>query len=107
MLININTKIAALLKHNPLALDAIITINPKFEKLRNPLLRKLMAGRTSILRASKIAGCQPEDFFVKLNPLGFEMEHAEPNANPTNDEVPLFLKNIEPEQIVAFDVRPI
>lgn len=57
MLINPDTKIATLLKTHPKALDAIISISTKFEKLRNPVLRKLMAGRTSISIASKIAGC--------------------------------------------------
>ncbi len=107
MTINENTKIAAILKSNPDALEALIAVNPKFEKLRNPLLRKLMAGRTSILQASKIGGCQPEDFFTKLKPLGFEMEQAFPDANPTNKEFPPFLENIEPEKIISFDVRPI
>ena len=74
MLINEQTKIAALLKHHPDALETIITISPDFKKLRNPILRKLMAGRTSIAMASKIGGCQPEDFFKALAPLGFETD---------------------------------
>ena len=63
MTINANTKIAVLLKHHPDALDAIISISSKFEKLRNPILRKIMAGRTSIAMASKIGGCELDDFF--------------------------------------------
>jgi hypothetical protein len=54
MLINSQTKIAALLKHNPDALEAIVPLSPDFKKLRNPVLRKLMAGRTSIAMASKM-----------------------------------------------------
>lgn len=69
--INADTKIATLLKENPAALDAIISISPKFNKLRNPLLRKLMASRTSISMASKVGGCTVNDFFNKLEPLGF------------------------------------
>ncbi len=63
--INANTKIAYLLKQHPDALEAIISISPKFNKLKNPLLRKLMAGRTSISMASKIGGCTVNDFFEK------------------------------------------
>ena len=63
MTINANTKIAALLKANPDALEAIISISPKFNKLKNPLLRKLMASRTSISMASKVAGCSVKHFF--------------------------------------------
>lgn len=63
MLINEKTKIAALLKYHPDALETIVSIAPDFKKLRNPILRKLMAGRTSIAMASKIGGVRPEDFF--------------------------------------------
>lgn len=107
MLININTKIGALIKHNPDALEAIISVNPKFEKLRNPLLRKLIASRTTILQASKIGNCQPEDFFKKLKPLGFEIVQALSDANPSSVELPPYLKNIDPAMIISFDVRPI
>lgn len=107
MRININTKIGALIRHNPDALEAIISVNPKFEKLRNPVLRKLMAGRTSILQASKIGGCKPEDFFEKLKPLGFEIEQALPDFVSSNSELPPYLRNIDPAMIISFDVRPI
>ena len=44
--INANTKINAVLKEHPQALEAIISISPKFNKLSIPLLRKLVASRT-------------------------------------------------------------
>lgn len=53
MTITVNTKIAALIKQHPDALESIVKIHPKFEKLRNPLLRKIMAGRTSIAKIGK------------------------------------------------------
>ena len=108
MTINANTKIATLLKQSPGALEAIISINSKFEKLRNPLLRKLMAGRTSIRMASKISGSSLEEFYSKLEPLGFEIDKT--ITGETNEErptVPSFFKALKPEQIVEFDVRPI
>jgi hypothetical protein len=74
MSINIHkdTKIASLLKHNEAALELIIGLSPLFKKLRNPILRKMMSGRTSIGMAAKIGGCSPEDFFRVLVPLGFQ-----------------------------------
>ncbi len=108
MLITEQTKIAKLLKHHPDALEAIITLSPDFKKLRNPILRKLMAGRTSIAMASKIGGCTPESFFKVLQPLGFEFDA---NATPTvevkfkQQPIPEFLKTLKPEQIIEFDVR--
>lgn len=108
MIVNTNTKIAALLKQSPGALEAIISINPKFEKLRNPLLRKLMAARTSIAMACKISGNKPEEFFAKLAPLGFEID-AKPgaDANEERPALPAFFANIKPADVTEFDVRPI
>ncbi|HSB94019.1 MAG TPA: DUF1858 domain-containing protein, partial [Flavitalea sp.] len=76
MFINADTKLASIIKEKAEALDAIISISPKFEKLRNPFLRKLMAGRTSIATASRIGGCQPSDFFTKLGALGFDIDNS-------------------------------
>ena len=108
MIINANTKIAKILKQNPDALEAIISINPKFEKLRNPLLRKLMAARTSIGMASKIGGFDVEKFFEKLQPLGFEPDReTTPEPNKEKPKLPAFFNSIKPEQITDFDVRPL
>ena len=107
MLINEQTKIAALLKHHPDALETIISISPDFKKLRNPILRKLMAGRTSIAMASKIGGCTPEDFFKALKPLGFEVD-AQAVAVEAEEErkpIPQELKAIGADKIIDFDVR--
>ncbi|HSQ43635.1 MAG TPA: DUF1858 domain-containing protein [Ginsengibacter sp.] len=108
MTINADTKIAAILKANSAALEAIISITPKFEKLRNPLLRKLMAGRTSIGMASKISGCNINDFFEKLEPLGFDIDKTAPLVtNKEKQPLPAFLNLLKPGQIIDFDVRPI
>jgi uncharacterized protein (DUF2249 family) len=72
--INANTRIAELLRGHPAALETIIGISPRFAKLRNPILRKLMAGRTSIATASKMGGCTVNDFFRSLSRLGFVVE---------------------------------
>lgn len=107
MTISANTKIATILKHNADALDAIISITPKFEKLRNPLLRKLMAGRTSIGMASKISGCSVQDFFTKLAPLGFEVDEVTLPVNEEKPPLPAFFNSLKPDQIQELDVRPI
>jgi uncharacterized protein (DUF2249 family) len=108
MTINADTKISSILKQDPAALEAIISVNSKFEKLRNPLLRKLMAGRTSIRMASKISGSSLEDFYSKLEPLGVEIDKT--IMGVTNEErptLPAFFNALKPERIVEFDVRPI
>src|SRR5690606_1933445 len=109
MLINEQTKIAALLKHHPDALETIVRLSPDFKKLRGPMLRRLMAGRTTLAMASKIGGCKPQDFFNALAPLGFVADStpATPPQSPVerNKPKPEYLQNIPPERLVSFDVR--
>ena len=100
--INANTKIAHLLKAHPDAMEAIISIDQKFDKLRNPVLRKLVAGRTSIAMASKIAGCQVEDFFNKLKPLGSEIDTETKSSVEVKKELPAFITSLIKNQIIDF-----
>jgi uncharacterized protein (DUF2249 family) len=106
MTINANTKIAAILKQNAKALDAIISISPKFEKLRNPLLRKVMAGRTSLAAASKFGGCTVDDFYQRLGPLGFEIDRQTKIIEQTKP-LPHFITSLTKEQLVDLDVRSV
>jgi uncharacterized protein (DUF2249 family)/TusA-related sulfurtransferase len=105
--INAQTKISALLKQHPGALEAIVSLSPHFEKLRNPILRKLMAGRATIAMASKIGNCTEDDFFQKLKPLGFELNTYNMTNTNTNQDFPDFLKNPGKGDITELDVRPI
>jgi len=107
MIVNAKTKISAILKQQPGALEAIISISPKFEKLRNPLLRKLMAGRASVRMASKIAGCSIQDFYNKLIPLGFHVDTSTVAEDENQKQIPDFIQNINPAQITELDVRPV
>ncbi len=106
MTINANTKIAPILKSKPEALEAIISLSPRFEKLRNPILRRVMAGRTSLAMASKLGGCQVQDFFAKLAPLGFEIDTETTVMIEEKVPVPAFITNLRKEQLIILDVRP-
>lgn len=106
--INANTKIAALLKAHPDALEAIISISPKFNKLKNPLLRKLMASRTSISMASKVAGCTVQHFFDALQPLGFIIDKkVVAEKNQPQEKKPGFMSALSEKHVVELDVRPV
>lgn len=107
--INVNTKLAAIFKQHPDALEAIISISHKFSKLRNPLLRKVMASRTSINAASKVSGCSVDDFFRKLEPLGFVIDSSVAPKTEEKEQAnaPSFIKNISGGAIEELDVRPI
>lgn len=104
MQINGNTKLAKLFKLRPEALEAIVSVNEKFEKLRNSFLRKIMAPRTSISMAAKIGGCDVRDIYKVLEPLGFAI-------SPTNEKNSDIKKNAAEIPFVkqqdVFDARPI
>ncbi len=101
------TKISALLRESPAALDAIISLSPKFNKLRNPLLRKLMASRATIGMASRIGGCTPEDFYAKLEPLGFKVDRTIGETEVAQRApAPAFMQQLEPAHVQELDVRP-
>jgi uncharacterized protein (DUF2249 family) len=105
--LNANTKIAAIIKQHPGALEAIISISPKFEKLRNPILRKLMAGRASISMACNMAGCSIDSFYDALKPLGFEIDEFIKPVAVKRKELPSFLTTLQQDNLIALDVRPL
>lgn len=111
--VNANTRIAEVLREHPAALEAIIGISPGFERLRNPLLRKLMAGRTSIAMASRMGACTVDEFLNRLGVLGFAIDReavqtGESGAISTiGPAMPAFLREIGPDRVTELDVRPI
>lgn len=107
MTINANTTIAAVLKQEPAALETIISISPRFTKLRNPVIRKLMAGRTSLAMAAKAGGCKVEDFYNQLKPLGFTIGIEPVPVDAEEKVVPAFVTCLKQEDIVDLDVRPV
>ncbi len=106
MIINSKTKIAFLIKKNPEALEVIAGISPKFERLRNPLLRKLLAGRTSIREAARIGKCEVKDIADALRPLGFEYEEREEAEEAAaGTPLPDFVANLDKLPHRVLDVR--
>lgn len=111
MTISSTTKISVLIKANPASIDAIVSINKHFEKLRNPILRKILASRVTIADAARIGGCTVEDFFKKLIPLGFEISPETILTTTTNTnnmaekKRPAFMATINPANTVTLDVR--
>ena len=103
MIINAHTRIGQILKMNPDALEAIVSISPVFEKLRNPFLRKIMAARTTLHMASKAGGCAISDFYSKLEPLGFKIDAA---AEKREEQQPgSFILSIPKDKLKELDVR--
>ena len=110
MQINANTKISTLINENEDVIDVIASINRHFKKLKNPILRKLLASRVCIADASKIGGVPVCLMIDKLRDFGFDIEDGcicendlELLKNRLNENKNVMRK----ETIVDLDVRPI
>jgi len=106
------TKISDIINYNKASIDAIASIAPPLKRLKNPILRKVMASRVTVVEAANMGGCKVEDFVRVLEPLGysFDMGSAQaPGVQQTllKNEKPEWLKNSSTESIINFDVRPI
>ncbi|PKR82176.1 hypothetical protein CW751_02245 [Brumimicrobium salinarum] len=109
MRINGNTKVSKVIKENKEAIEAIASLNSHFTKLRNPILRRLLAPRVSIAEAAKIGKCEVQEMLNALVKIGFELEenvkeNTQSNSLGENDEVKDFLVNLS---VISLDVRPI
>jgi len=109
MKIDSTTRISVIIKHNNEAIDAIASINPHFNKLRNPILRKILAPRVSIADAARIGKCSVDELLVKLEKIGFEIssgpilkkENGLTKSNQLTEEA------MNSEKKESLDVRPI
>lgn len=101
------TRISEIIKCNPASIDAIASVAMPLEKLRNPLLRRIMASRVTISQAAAMGGCELKDLLAALGPLGFRYEQDTMDDFKTESEgKPQWLLSIAPDQIHAIDVRP-
>lgn len=110
MKISSSTKIADLIAHNKEAIEVIAAINPHFKKLRNPILRKLLAPRVTIADAARIGKCEVSEFFIALKKIGFDVIEA-PTATNSPDQSKTaqlaILEAIKAGDVRSLDVRPI
>ena len=104
---NAQTKISELIKFNKNSIEAIASIAKPLEKLKNPILRKVMASRVSVGEAAKMGGCQVTDFAQVLAPLGFRFERLASDNEVEQEPRPDWLVKSPAADIEVYDVRPI
>ena len=102
MKISKDTKIAVIIKENKEAIDVIAGINKHFRKLKNPILRSVLAPRVSIAEAARIGKSTPNEFLKRLEKIGFEIE-LETKEVPVSNTTKLDTKDLK---IIELDVRP-
>ncbi|GGB03370.1 DUF2249 domain-containing protein [Puia dinghuensis] len=101
--INGNTRLSTIIKANKDSIEAIASLSRPLEKLRNPVLRRVMAPRVTIAEAAKIGGCSPEDFRKALAALGFQWEEEAPPVSDPPDMQEMAV--LQRATIYRFDVR--
>lgn len=111
MKISSDTKISKILKYNMEAVDVIASINSNFNKLRNPILRAVLAPRVSISDAAKIGKCDIQELFNALEKIGFVKEDNARTLKPCT--TPTFFHEseslhslIENRTCYTIDIRP-
>lgn len=102
MTITPTTRIGAVIRFNPQAIEALISLSPHFNKLKNPVLRRLLAPRVTIAEAAAIGDCSVRQILGNLALIGFEVD-ASIIAAETVVEPP---DNIKIDLVISHDARP-
>ncbi len=103
--INAQTKISQLLEVDPdLVIKTLVSLNKKFSRLKNPLLRKLLVKRVSIADACKISKTEITDFMWSMKQIGFRVTKETPLENDLSGITGSFQ---EPLDYLELDVRPL
>jgi hypothetical protein len=105
---NGNSKLSEALKYGPQMLEYIISLNPHdFERLRNPLLQKVMPLRISLRRIAAMLNIPEQEFIDKINQLaGLPPETIADAQSPSQSEesVPAWLEHVNEAEIRWVDV---
>ncbi|MBU6453877.1 MAG: DUF1858 domain-containing protein [Cyanobacteria bacterium REEB67] len=108
---NGDTKLAEALTYNPAILDYLVSLNPHdFERLRNPLMRRVMPARITLRRLAAMVNIPDQEFLDKINSLaGQPLEKIRDSlaAVPTSSEQPpVWMADLGEAQIKWVDVLP-
>ncbi len=109
MEINKNTRISTLINENKDTIEVIASINKNFLKLKNPILRKVLAPRVTINDAAKVGGVSLEVLIKKLEGIGFKFEGEVKNIPNTAVKKSINMelgKSEKVKNLVTLDVRP-
>lgn len=107
MEIDLQTKIADLLKSYPDLEDTLLELSPAFAKLRNPILRRTVAKVTSIQQAAKIAGISPSVMVLTLRKAAGLATTDSVETYENNQQEPMPEWFDETKITTRFDASPI
>jgi len=91
--ITLDTKVSELLNDYEGMKDILISINPKFKKLNNPILRRTLAKVASVKQAAFVGGMEPVELLNKLREaVGQERVEIEQKEEVQTKEAPSWIK---------------
>ncbi len=108
-------KVSKVLEEYPQTLEVFVAATPHFKKLRNPLLRKVLAARVTVQQAANIGGVEVEELLRKLN-ASIGVEYVPQNSAPADrpgehaeefEHVNRAIVETIAREEVVLDVRPI
>lgn len=112
--VNGNTRLSEALAAHPDVLEYIISLNPHdFNRLHNPLLRKVMPPRITLGRIAKMVGISTKDLVEKIHQIAGinekykKVAEAEVELPVSAKEPPEWLWKADPDSIKWVDVLPI
>jgi uncharacterized protein (DUF2249 family) len=95
----ITTKIYDLLKEYPFLEDELVKINPKFKKLKNPVLKRTVARVASIKQAAIVGGMDAVELLNKIRELVGQEKLDIKLEEVDEAEAPIWIAN-EPKVII-------
>jgi len=107
MKFNRNTRISTLIKDNKQTIEAIASVNKNFLKLKNPVLRRVLAPRVTVADAAKVGRVEIEVLVKKLEDIGFQFEGSKPKKQEAGfEKSSQKTSSKEIKNLVSLDVRP-
>jgi uncharacterized protein (DUF2249 family) len=97
--------VGRLLDEHPELLDVLAEAHPQFARLRNRVLRSVMAPRVTVAQAARIAGMEPETLLARLRAAAGTPAPAAPEAAPPAE--PAVAPAPEPRPAVLAALRPV
>ena len=106
-----DTRLKNALDLDPRVVDYVISLNPHdFERLRNPLMRRLMAPHITLSRVAVMAGVPVGELLEGVAALGdvaVNHEHREHPLPQSPEEAPLWVSETGPANARAVDLLPL
>jgi Domain of unknown function (DUF1858)/Uncharacterized conserved protein (DUF2249) len=110
-LINANTRLNKALDLHPQVLDYIVSLNPHdFQRLHNPLMRRLMAPRITLGRIAKMTQVPLAELLAHIATLSgatVEEDVVEHDLPQSPTEPPSWVVNAPPETVTEVNLLPL